>query len=390
MRHVWMLALTQALCASGSFLVVLLGGILGSQLAPTPVLATLPVSVTIAGLAVSVLPAGMLMRRHGRRRVFIASALIAALACAGAAWAIAAGEFWGFCFAVFFLGGNNALVMQYRFAATEYVEPSQGSRAISAVMTGALVAAWLGPELGVRAAGLVESAYYAGSFLSAGGLYLLAAALLARVPDSMPPALADDRPARPLREIARQPEFQVAVLAALASYAVMSFIMTATPISMHVIDLHGEADTKFVIQSHLLAMYLPSLFSGWFVARIGIRPSMVIGAALMSGCIAVAVGGGHAVVHYWWAMVLLGTGWNLLFVAGTTLLTHCYRPHERFHVQAANDFAVFGSQAAASLMAGLALATIGWQWLNAVSLPLLLAVLVSALRLGRWPAPGAA
>ncbi len=385
MRHVWMLALIQALCASGSFLVVLLGGILGSQLAPSAALATLPVSVMVLGLAASVLPAGGLMRRFGRRPVFLASAVLAALACVGAGLAIAAANFWLFCLAVFFLGANNALVMQYRFAATEYVDASQGSRAISTVMVGSLLAAWLGPEIAVRAAGLVQGAYYSGSFYSAALLYLLAATLLRWIPDSLPPAITDLRPPRRLRDIARQPEFRVAVLAALTSYAVMSFIMTATPISMHVVDLHSEEHTKLVIQGHLLAMYAPSLFSGWIVARLGIRPTLTLGTLLMAGCVAVAVLGGHAVMHYGWAMILLGVGWNLLFVAATTLLTHTYRAHERFRVQAANDFAVFGSQASASLLAGLVLTTIGWEWLNLVSLPLLIAVLLAIVWLGRQP-----
>jgi MFS family permease len=146
---------------------------------------------------------------------------------------------------------------------------------------------------------------------------------------------------------------------------------------MHVIDLHDEVATKRVIQAHLLAMYLPSLASGWIIARFGIRPVIVAGALLMSGCVALAAFGGHAVLHYAWALVLLGIGWNLLFIAGTTLLTRTYRPHERIQVQTLNDFLVFGSQAGASLLAGLALSTIGWEHLNLATLPLLAAVLWS-------------
>jgi MFS family permease len=174
-----------------------------------------------------------------------------------------------------------------------------------------------------------------------------------------------------------QPDFRIAVLAALVSYAVMSFIMTATPISMHVIDLHDEVATKRVIQGHLLAMYLPSLASGWIIARFGIRPVMIVGALLMSACVAVAAFIGHSVLHYGSALVLLGAGWNLLFIAGTTLLTSTYRPQERIQVQSLNDFMVFGTQALASLMAGVALATIGWERLNLATLPLLAAVPLS-------------
>jgi MFS family permease len=377
MQQVWMLSATQALCMSGSFLFVLLGGIIGSGLAPSPALATLPLSVLIVGLAASVLPAGALIRRHGRRAVFVGSALQAAIGCVVAGLAIQAGQFGWFCFAAFLLGANNAVVMQYRFAAVEYVEPVRASRAIAVVMSGALVAAWLGPEIAVRAADAVPAARHAGSFFAGAGLYLLAALLLARIADSVPADADDPRPPRRLAAIAAQPVFRVAVIAALVSYAVMSFIMTATPISMHVIDGHDEVATARVIQLHLLAMYLPSLASGWVIARAGERPVIVAGTLIVVACVAVAAFAGHAVLHYGWALALLGLGWNLMFIAATTLLTRSYRPHERVQAQTLNDFLVFGAQAVASLLAGFALATIGWQALNLATLPLLAAVLVA-------------
>ena len=246
---------------SGSFLFVLLGGIIGTHLAPAPALATLPVSLLIAGLAASVLPAGALIRRLGRRAVFVGSALQASAGSVLAGHAIATGRFWLFCAAAFLLGANNAVVMQYRFAATEYVESARASRAIAVVMSGALLAAWLGPELAVRTADLVPAAHYAGSFYAGAGLYLAAAVLLLQIPEAPRHDAADPAPARRLGEIAAQPVYRVAVLAALASYTVMSFIMTATPISMHVVDGHDEVATARVIQVHLLAMYLPSLGS---------------------------------------------------------------------------------------------------------------------------------
>ncbi|HEY5558361.1 MAG TPA: MFS transporter [Steroidobacteraceae bacterium] len=383
MQAVWMLSATQALCMSGSFLFVLLGGIIGAELAPSPSLATLPVSVLILGLAASVLPAGRLTRRFGRRALFVGSALQAAAGCVVAGLAIAAGQFWWFCAAALLLGANNAVVMQYRFAAIEYVEPARASRAIAIVMSGALVAAWLGPEIAVRAADVVAQAHYAGSFFAGTGLYLAAALLLSRIAESAAPDAADTRPPRRLSEIAAQPVFRVAVLAALASYAVMSFIMTATPISMHVMDGHGEFATARVIQVHLLAMYLPSLASGWIIARFGDRAVIAAGSVLMIACITIAAFAGHAVLHYGSALLLLGVGWNLMFIAATTLLTTTYRPHERMQAQTLNDFLVFGAQATASLLAGLALATIGWKLLNLATLPLLVAVLVAVAMAGR-------
>jgi MFS family permease len=385
-----MLSATQALCMSGSFLVVLLGGIIGTHLAPAPALATLPPSLLIAGLAASVVPAGALIHRFGRHRVFAASALQAALGCVLAGYAISTGRFWLFCVATFLLGSNNAVVMQYRFAATEYVAKGHASRAISIVMTGALVAAWLGPEIAVRSADLVPAAHYAGSFFAGTGLYLLSAAVLWRIPPATPADGTDFVPPRPLGEIAAQPVYRVAVLAALVSYAVMSFIMTATPISMHVVDGHDELATARVIQVHLLAMYLPSLGSGWIIARLGERPVIVAGTLLMTACVGIAANGGHSAVHYGWALGVLGLGWNLLFIAATTMLTKTYRREERIQAQTLNDFLVFGSQATASLLAGLAVTTIGWERLNLATLPLLAAVLVgiAAITRRREPVPG--
>lgn len=392
MRPVWMLSATQALCMSGSFLFVLLGGIIGSHLAPSPALATLPVSVLIAGLAASVIPAGALIQRFGRRTVFAGSALQAAAGCVLAGFAITLGNFWLFCAAAFLLGANNAVVMQYRFAATEYVDAAHASRAIAVVMCGALVAAWLGPELAVRTSHMVAGAEYAGSFYAGTGLYLVAAAVLARIPDSTPAALVDPTPPRRLAAIAAQPVFRVAVLGALASYTVMSFIMTATPISMHVVDGHDAVATARVIQVHLLGMYLPSLASGWIIAKFGDRPVMVAGTLLMAACVAIATFAGHAVLHYGWALGVLGLGWNLLFIAATTMLTKTYRARERIQAQTLNDFLVFGAQAVASLLAGLAVTTLGWERLNLATLPLLAAVLFAMVLLGRRPAlaPGRA
>ena len=386
MRPVWMLAATQALCMSGSFLFFLLGGIIGSHHAPTPALSTLPVSLMIAGLAASVVPAGALIRRFGQRAVFAGSALQAAAGCLVAGVAIVQGSFWLFCIAAFLLGANNAVVMRYRFAATEYVDAARASRAISVVMCGALAAAWLGPEFAVRTSRWVPAAEYAGSFFACTALYVLAAAVLMRLPDSMPAALVDSTPPRPLSEIAAQPVFRVAVLGALASYAVMSFIMTATPISMHIVDGHDAAATARVIQVHLLGMYVPSLFSGWIIAKFGDRPMMVTGTLLMAACVAIATLSGHAALHYGWALGVLGLGWNLLFISATTMLTRTYRARERIQAQTLNDFMVFGAQAVASLMAGLAVTTLGWERLNLITLPLLAAVLLGAGSLSRRPA----
>lgn len=382
MRNVVVLSVAQALSASGMMTMTLLGGILGSQLAPSPQLATLPVSLTILGLALTTIPAALVMQRVGRRNAFIASALTASLAALVVAWAIVQQSFGLLCSAALVFGANLAFQQQHRFAAAESVPPGRVSMAVSVVMIGTLVAAALGPQVALALKELVPGSEYAGSFLGVAALCVATALVLTRYrPGPMHPSHDASGPMRPLAEILRQRAYLVAVLAGIVSYAVMSFIMTATPISMHVHDGHSDAATALVIQSHLLAMYLPSLFSGVLISRIGVRAGMTAGLALMAGCIAVD-SAGREIMHYWWGLVLLGVGWNLLFVSGTTLLTTTYRPAERFRAQAVNEFSVFGTQAAASLAAGPAMHALGWTALNLAALP---PMILLALALAAWP-----
>lgn len=285
------------------------------------------------------------------------------------------------------MGANLAFVQQYRFAAIEYVVPERASVAVSTVMTGMLAAALGAPPLALLARHALADTEYVGSFVVVALLYAAAVIVLSFLPDSTARPAASAAPARPLREIARQPAFLVAVLAGIAAYGVMSFIMTATPLSMHVIDHHGVDDTMWVVQSHLLGMYLPALASGWLIARVGVKPMMLLGTLLMGACIVVSVTGAHQLMHYWWGLVLLGAGWNLLFVAGTTLLTSSYRASERFKAQGVNELAVFGSQSLASLLAGPAIHYLGWTRLNLASVPLLVAMLFALVVLYRRAPP---
>jgi MFS family permease len=372
------------------FVVVLLGGILGAELAPHPEWATLPISMGVLGVAATTIPAAMLMQGIGRKRTFILGAALAGVSALGIAWAVTQQNFALFCITIFLMGANMACVQQYRFAAVEFVPPERASVAVSVVMCGMLFAAFVGPQLALAARGWIRSTEYAGSFLAVALLSAIAIGVLTRI--EVPPlrAVQSAEPARSLALIGRQPRFRVAVLAGISGFAVMSFIMTATPLSMHVVDGLSVVDTKWVIQSHLLAMFLPSLVSGWLILRLGVKPMMSLGVLLMGLCIAISALGSHHLMHYWWGLVLLGAGWNLLFVAGTTLLTTTYRPAERFKAQAVNEFAVFGSQALASLLAGPAIQHLGWQALNLTGLPLLalMALCLFALREPtRSPAP---
>lgn len=382
MRNVYVLAIAQALSAAGMMTVFLLGGILGSELAPLPQLATLPVSLTVVGLAATAIPAALLMERIGRRAAFVASASLAAIAALAVAWAVVQQSFAILCAATLALGANLAFQQQHRFAAAESVTPGRVSTAVSIVMVGTLVAAAVGPQIALALKDLVPDHEYAGSFLGVAALLGAAALVLTRCAPGLPAAHpAEGAAARPLAAVIRQPLFLVAVAAAIVSYAVMSFIMTATPISMHVHDHHSDTDTAWVIQSHLLAMYGPSLFSGKLIERIGVRAGMTAGLALMFACVAID-SAGRDLMHYWWGLVLLGIGWNLLFVAGTSLLTTTYLPGERFRAQAVNEFSVFGTQALASLLAGPAIHALGWRTLN---LATLVPLALFAVALVAWP-----
>lgn len=382
MRDVWILALAQALAASGTIVLVTFGGIVGTTLAPSAAVATLPLSLSVLGVALTSIPAALLMQRIGRKPAFIGSAVMAVLASLLCAASVAAASFTGLCVAGFLLGANMAFVQQYRFAAAEFVDERDAGRAVSTVMLGTLTAAILAPELGNRARLLGGWPEFTGSFVALAGVCAVAALVLTALGRPAVRAVAAVQAARPLAVVARQPAFIAAVLAGVTSYAVMSFIMTATPISMHVVDGMPIGDTKSVISLHLLGMYVPSLASGWLIRTLGVRPMMLAGLVLMAVCVAISAFVGQHFMHYASALVLLGMGWNFLFVAGTTLLTTSYAPSERYRAQGLNDFVVFGTQAAASLAAGPAVMRLGWPSLNLASVPLLVLMAAAVVWLG--------
>ena len=369
--NVWVLTLAQAFAMSAAPMMMLLGGIIGAEIAPSPILATLPIASMVVGVAISILPVTQLMRRFGRKKVFIGGSVVAGGAGLVAAYAAQEQSFELFCFSGILLGSAGAVIQQYRFAAMESVVPELGAKATSRVLLGGLVAAFLGPELAVLGGDLIETPYV-GAFLFLTMVSLLAGLTLcfyredsAALSQVNVEALGD---IRPLKSILNQEQIWVAIAGAMIGFAMMSFVMTATPLHMHHIEHHSLADTKWVIQSHIIAMYLPSLFTGYLVAKLGVSKMMLAGMLAYFVTIVTALMG-NDVLNYWAALVLLGLGWNLLFVGGTVLLPRCYRPNERFKVQAFNDTLVFGSQAIASLSAGWVIHQLGWQVLLIICIP---------------------
>ncbi|MGH8221708.1 MAG: MFS transporter [Woeseiaceae bacterium] len=376
LRNLSILFLCQLISATGSIVIVTLGGIIGATLTERPALATLPISLMVVSVAATTVPASLLMRRIGRRKAFMLSSLSAAGALGVAATALATGSFVLFMIAAAAFGINMAFTQQYRYAAAESVPPQYTARAISMVLVGAIGGAVAGPELVTRGQLWLPAIPYGGSLLAAGLLYLVQALLFLLLgPLRGERAGAVETLPRPIGEITRQPVFVVAVFGGTIAYGVMTLIMTATPLSMHIKDGFSIEATSAIIRSHVLGMYLPSLMSGFLMDRLGTVRMMALGALGLMAASIVALQG-HDYLHYWYALVLLGVGWNLLYVGGTTLLTVTYTMNERFKAQAVNEFAIFGTSASGSLLAGTVLHFYGWTTL--VILPLLPLALVLA------------
>jgi MFS family permease len=384
-RNIIILTSCQLISATGAIIMVTLGGIIGARLASDPTLATLPVSIMVLCVAATAIPATMLMKKIGRRRGFSLASLSALVATVLAGLALYMESFGLFIAAGATFGINMAFTQQYRYAAAESVDPVNSPRAISYVLLGAIGGAMVGPELVKYGQFAVPGVQYLGTLVVLGGLYVVQAALfLTMSPLRGEGPDAADEPGRPLKEIVLQPLFLVAILGGATAYGVMTFIMTATPLSMHIHDGFDLDQTAKVIRSHVLGMYVPSLIAGNLIQRFGVVPIMSVGGlALVSACI---IGlQGQSYMHYWYALVLLGVGWNFLYVGSTTMVTLTYTLAERFRAQAVNEFSVFGTSAAGSLLAGTIIHLYGWYTLVIVPLPLLVLTIASLLFVRRNP-----
>lgn len=375
-RNLIVLFLCQLISATGSIVLVTLGGIIGSSLSSNPAFATLPVSMMVVSVAATTIPASMLMRRVGRRAGFAMSSISAAVSVLLAAHALQEASFGWFVLSAAVFGINMAFSQQYRYAAAESVATRYAGRAISLVLLGAIGGAFLGPELVSRGAAWSDTPYV-GTLLCLAVLYVIQALLFSfLIPLRGEQGSVVTGVGRPLSEIIRQPLFIVSVLCGTAAYGVMTLIMTATPLSMHINDGYALDETARVIRSHVIAMYLPSLVSGFLLERVGTVRFMAAGAIALLAASMVGLQG-HSMMHYWWALVLLGVGWNFLYVGGTTMLTLTYTLEERFRAQAVNEFSVFGTSATASLLAGTVIHLYGWHTLVMLPLPLLIVTLFS-------------
>ena len=376
-KNVALLSACQGLLLTNNSILIATHALAGYALAADKALATLPLTAYIIGAALTTMPASLLMRRLGRRTGFT---LGAAFGIAGAlicAWAAFAHHFWLLCAGALVLGVYNATGQYYRFAAADSASADFKSKAISLVLAGGIVGGILGPETSKISKDFFVQAAFAGSYLSLGVFCLLAIGLILLI--DIPPLTVAERKesGRPLTAIARQPAFLVAVLSAVVGYGVMNLLMTATPLAM-VACQHPFSDAAFVIQWHVIAMFAPSFFTGTLIKRFGVVNVMLTGVVLNFGCIAVALAG-LEVAHFWAAMVLVGVGWNFMFIGATALLTECHTPSERGKVQGANDLAIFVTMIATSLSSGLLFTLQGWELMNQLAVPFLLLTGVAML-----------
>ena len=385
-RNVIILFFAQMVFVSGSILMVTLGGIIGNELAGNPLLATLPLSLMVIGIALTTIPASLIMQKIGRRRGFAMAAAVATGAALLAAWALTINNFVVFCMATFTIGSTLAFSQQFRFGAAESVPTRKISYAISFILLGSIGGAFLGPEIVARSSSMSAEYPFRAAMLCLAVMYAsIGLVLLLMKPIVITAESAQTEPERPLRRLFSQPMFICAVAAGVVGQGVMTFIMTATPLSMHVVDGHSIADTAGVIRAHVIAMYLPSLISGPLIARFGSQKLMSVGVVAMLATIGFGLSG-HEVMHYWLALMLLGIGWNFLFVGGTTQLIQTYRSSERFKAQAFNEFSIFSVSALASLLAGTLIHQFGWSTLLFTAmgpLVLMLVILVWASRAQR-------
>lgn len=367
---VWRLMFAYALMMGGTALTVLIAGIIGTEFAPNPGLATLPIALGVVGIAASTLPTGKLQARFGRRAVFLAYGGLAILAALAAAVSLAAQSFPAYCLATFAIGWSAAAGHQYRFAALELVPANLAPQATSVLLLGGILGAFIGPEMAVRGRFLLNIEY-TGSYLLLAAGYAVAMVVVSFYREQGQQETDTHEGGRPLRDVLRNPVVVLAIGSAVVAYGVMTFLMTATPISMHEHAGHSIEATKWVIQSHIVAMYLPSLVYAMLQARVGYRGMLWLGTAAFGATIAIALAG-IEFLHFWTSLVLLGIGWNFLFLTGTNLLALGHRRAERFQVQALNDFLTFSVQAMVALASGWFLFRFQWQGLLwAVMVPVL-------------------
>ena len=378
-KNLWLLILSQIFAFTAAPVTVFLSGIIGSQFSPIKSLATLPMALSIVGVAIFAIFAAKVMSIIGRRAGFIFASVGSSLAALMAAYSIIIESFLLFNLGCFLLGAGVAFSHQYRFAAVETVSKDMAPKAISIILLAGIGSAFIGPNLANISKEIISEHLYAGSYIALAILTLSSTIFLLFYKDNHKPNNFVKKDTRSYFELISQPRFLQALIASAFAYAVMSFLMTATPISMHVMEKISLSKTGLVIQLHIAAMFLPSLITGNLIKKFGHSKIMYAGVFLFSITILTSLFEQNF-VNYLTALVFLGFGWNFLFISGTSLLVLTYKEDEKFKAQGFNDLIVYSIQAVASLSAGIFLNLTSWKTMNLICIIFLIIIVISTLR----------
>jgi MFS family permease len=376
-RNALVLAVAQALAGGNNTVITATTGIVGSMLAPDPALVTVPISTMVLGMWIGTLPVGMLAKAFGRRSALQTGSAFGMLSGLVSYTAVVHGSFPLLLLGTFCGGLYAAAHQSYRFAAADTASAEFRPKAVAWVLAGGVFAAIIGSQLVIFTKTMIPATLFAGTFLAQSVCAALAACVLMAVKIPRPPVSQSFADGRPLIDIVRQLRFIVAVACGVASYAMMNMVMTSAPLAM-VMCNHSVNEAALGIQWHVLGMYAPSFITGSLILRFGVRRIMALGLTMIVGAAAIGLSG-VALWNFWIGLAVLGVGWNFAFISATMLVTECHDPHERNKVQAFNDFLVFGSMAIGSFSSGALLSRYGWDAVNAMVFPVILA---AALLLG--------
>jgi len=377
-----LLAFCQGLFWIGMLVSITLTGLIGQKIASDPALATLPVALLMVANIFSTRPISLLMQRYGRRVGFSIGALAGAAGGVICVIGIFRADFVIFCLGNVVLGVHQAAAQYYRLAAVDKVEPERRGRAVSLVLSGAILAALVAPPLAVWTKDMFAPILFAGSFLALSALSVAILIPVALLSPHSAVSVTTQGGGRPMGEILRQPVMIAALVNAAAGHAVMVLVMNATPLAMVACN-HTVGDAASVIRAHVLGMFVPSFFTGKLIDRLGAPTIAAAGAMILAASASVSAWD-QGLVHFEIGLVLLGIGWNFMYIAGTTLLTQSYRPEERGRVQGLSEMTIAACAAAASFGSAGLLNIFGWQGVNIGAAP----VLAASLGVTLWFATG--
>jgi MFS family permease len=378
-KNLWIITASQIFSFTPAPVNVFLSGIIGSTLSPVKTLQTVPTSLMIVGVAVFSFFAAKIMSRIGRKAGFLYAALFSTLSVLLAAYAVWDKNFYLFCLSCFFIGNGMSFTHQYRFAAAESVEKPFIPKALAIIMLATIFSALLGPNIANFNKDLINGHLFVGSYLSLAVLTFVPVIFLSFYNPKDEPVRVEAYKGRSYFELILQPRFLQAVASAAFAYAVMSFLMTATPINMHVVENYSLNKTGIVIQLHIVSMFLPSLITGNLLKKFG--HSKIIYAGVFFYILTILLSFlESSFFNYLFSLIFLGIGWNFLYLSGTGLLVLSYREEEKFKAQGFNDILVFSIQALASLSAGYMLSMTSWKTMNLIAIPFLALIVLSSIK----------